>query len=350
MADVPTIRTLAKIAGVSSATVSLALRNHPRIRPEVRARIQQIAQEAGYRPNPIVSHLIAQVRASRRASYQSTLGVVFTTKDPGHLEVPTFKEWIAACEARAYQLGYGFDKFILLQSGISPQRLIKILDARGIKGLFKLGPFVRGSIPPEFDIIWDRSATIVLGARPVRPALSAVMNDQFSTVGQAVEEVTRLGYTRVGLVINAKIDDIVEHRFLGGFLAAQNRLQSAHLLPAHDFHQDDKKSFQKWVKEHRPDVILTLHPAIREWLEAMKLKAPNDIGLVHLDLTDVLKGWAGMRQNNEQIGIAAVDMLVGQLHRNEFGPPPFQKCIFIEGTWVAGTTVRPQDESKRPVK
>ena len=38
----PTIRTLADAAGVSKATVSLALRNHPRIRPEVRERIQQM--------------------------------------------------------------------------------------------------------------------------------------------------------------------------------------------------------------------------------------------------------------------------------------------------------------------
>ena len=177
------------------------------------------------------------------------------------------------------------------------------------------------------------------------------MNDQFSTVGQAVEEVTRLGYARVGLVHQPKIDDIVEHRFLGRIFGGAKQIADAHhRCPAHNFDQDDKKSFQRWVKEHRPDVILTLHPAIREWLEAMKLQAPEDIGLVHLDLTDVLQGWAGMRQNNEQIGIAAVDMLVGQLHRNEFGPPPFQKCMFIEGTWVAGTTVRPQDEGKRPGK
>ncbi|MDQ3545141.1 MAG: LacI family transcriptional regulator [Verrucomicrobiota bacterium] len=351
MADAPTIRTLAKLAGVSSATVSLALRNHPRIRPQVRERIQQIAKEAGYRPNAIVSHLIAQVRASRRASYQSTLGAVFTTKDPGHLEVPTFKEWITACEMRAFQLGYSFDKFVLLQSGISPERLIKILDARGIKGLFKLGPFVRGAIPPEFDIIWNRSATIVLGARPVRPALSAVMNDQFSTVGQAVEEVIRLGYERVGLCVSAQIEDIVEHRFLGGFLAARNRLQCAHKLPAYEFDRDDKKSFRRWLKEHQPDVILTLHPTIRDWLEEMKITVPDDIGLVHLDLHAGLKDWAGMRQNNEQIGIAAVDMLVGQLHRNEFGPPPFQKCMFIEGTWVDGETVRAQNgETRRDKK
>ncbi|MDQ3198665.1 MAG: LacI family transcriptional regulator [Verrucomicrobiota bacterium] len=343
MADVPTIRSLAKIAGVSSATVSLALRNHPRIRPHVRKRIQRIADEAGYKPNPIVSHLIAQVRASKRASYQSTLGVVFTTTDPGHLEVPTFKEWIAACEMRARQLGYSFDQFVLLRSGLSPQRLIKILDARGIKGLFKLGPFVRGAIPSEFDIIWKRSSTIVLGARPTRPPLSAVMNDQFSTAGQAVEEVTRLGYRRVGLCIHPEIEDVVEHRFMGGFLAGQSRLPKEDRVPPCPFEYGDKKTFQQWVRQHRPDVILTLHHQIREWLAAMKLRVPEDIGLAHLDHVAELSGWAGMRQNNEQIGVAAVDMLVGQLHRNEFGSPPFQKCMFIGGTWVDGETVRPQE-------
>jgi hypothetical protein len=38
-----------------------------------------------------------------------------------------------------------------------------------------------------------------------------------------------------------------------------------------------------------------------------------------------------------------VDMVVGQLHRNEFGVPPFQKCMFISGTWVNGPTVRSQN-------
>lgn len=66
MADVPTIRTLAKLAGVSSATVSLALRNHPRIRPQVRERIQKIAAEAGYRLNAIVSHLIPDLQGMGR--------------------------------------------------------------------------------------------------------------------------------------------------------------------------------------------------------------------------------------------------------------------------------------------
>jgi hypothetical protein len=80
----------------------------------------------------------------------------------------------------------------------------------------------------------------------------------------------------------------------------------------------------------------------------MGLNAPDGIGLVHLDRTAGLSGWAGIQQRHEQIGFAAVDMLTGQLQRNEFGPPPFQKCMFVYGTWLHGETVQEQilDASK----
>ncbi|MHB9022787.1 MAG: LacI family DNA-binding transcriptional regulator [Armatimonadota bacterium] len=46
-----TIRQIARIAGVSIGTVSKALRDNPRLRPETRARIQEIAAELHYYPN-----------------------------------------------------------------------------------------------------------------------------------------------------------------------------------------------------------------------------------------------------------------------------------------------------------
>ncbi|MEN8097963.1 MAG: LacI family DNA-binding transcriptional regulator [Chloroflexota bacterium] len=47
----PTIRDIAKLAGVSHQTVSRALNNQARIAPETRKRILRIARDLGYHPN-----------------------------------------------------------------------------------------------------------------------------------------------------------------------------------------------------------------------------------------------------------------------------------------------------------
>lgn len=53
------LKTLAEAAGVSRTTVSLALRNHPRISESTRNRIQRIARQEGYHPNPDLRRLAA---------------------------------------------------------------------------------------------------------------------------------------------------------------------------------------------------------------------------------------------------------------------------------------------------
>ena len=204
------------------------------------------------------------------------------------------------------------------------------------------------------DPLWEKTAAVVIGVRPARPALTFVSNDQFSTVALAVEEVVRLGYQRPGLCIHPDVDDWVEDRFTGGFKAAQGKIPAKSRLPVFGYRSpaEDPKAearFRAWVNRHRPDVILSVHREIGLWLRSMRVRVPGDIGLVHLDKTDDV-AWAGIRQNSELVGRAAVDMVIGQLHRNEFGVPPFQKCLFISGSWVPGPTVRPMPDRSRPVR
>lgn len=54
-----TIKDIAKIAGVSYATVSRALSNSPGISEETRARVLEICREQGYRPNILARSLIS---------------------------------------------------------------------------------------------------------------------------------------------------------------------------------------------------------------------------------------------------------------------------------------------------
>ncbi|MEM9158175.1 MAG: LacI family DNA-binding transcriptional regulator, partial [Verrucomicrobiota bacterium] len=55
----PTLKTVAKLAGVSEATASRALSNHPRHSKKTCERIQKIAQEIGYTRHPFISVMSA---------------------------------------------------------------------------------------------------------------------------------------------------------------------------------------------------------------------------------------------------------------------------------------------------
>ena len=52
-----TIRDVARLAGVSISTVSLALNETGRVSPETYGRIWPAAQSAGYPPNPVAQSL-----------------------------------------------------------------------------------------------------------------------------------------------------------------------------------------------------------------------------------------------------------------------------------------------------
>lgn len=58
-----TLGDSAKFAKVSRTTVSLALRNSPRISARMRTRVQALARELGYRQNPLVTAHMAYVRS-----------------------------------------------------------------------------------------------------------------------------------------------------------------------------------------------------------------------------------------------------------------------------------------------
>ena len=342
MSSQPTLRTLAQAAGVSKTTVSLALRDHSRIRPEVRQRIQQLAEKAGYHRNALVANLFAQLRSSKTSTYQSTLGLLCVAKDPSELDtVPTFRAWIGGCRARATELGYGLDQLWLYEPGVSPARLVEILDARNIRGLAVAGFYEGEAIPREFDSIWRRSAAVALGTRPLWPLIHFVSNDQYVTVCRAVRELAALGYRRLGLCLGSHVDDIVENKFSAGFCAAQKRLSLEQDVPILDLRPHGLKSFAAWLQRYSPEVILTIHPEVREWITSLGRAIPDDIGLVQLDKSSETRDWAGMEQNSEVIGRSAIDMVIGQLHRNESGPAVIQKSMLINSTWSPGVTLRP---------
>lgn len=327
----PTIRSLARQAGVSTATVSLALRNAPRISAETREKIQRLAVAAGYTSNPAVSRILSKYRSD--SPYFGTLAFVQTSSNPLDRELESVGTWLKSASKRALELGYQLDTFAL-ENDITPQRLAAILEARGIHALLLAGPFSRNTIPRELAVLWKNTACVVLGEHTVSPPLSCVMNDQFATARQAMEEILRRGYQRPALCLHPDLDGVLEGRFRAGYLLGSEQFSSR--IPVFDFNPTAEQKFVHWIRRWKPDAILTLHPEIMKWCRIAGL---NSVGLAHLDLTSELTRWAGMQQDNEHVGSAAVELLIGQLHFNMRGVPAFQQSLQLGSRWKNGPSL-----------
>lgn len=116
------IKDIAKAANVSYSTVSRALSDSPRVRPETKQRIQSIAAEMGYLPSAVARSLV-----TRRTN---TIGVVVTS-----ITDLFFAEVIHAIEETTLKHKYGL---ILANSGGESERelaAIQTLRERRVDGI-----------------------------------------------------------------------------------------------------------------------------------------------------------------------------------------------------------------------
>ena len=338
-----TLLDIARAAGVSKNTVSLALRRDPQIPPRTRARIEGLAAQMGYQKNPIVAHLMAQLRAGADSRHKSALALLNANEDRAafrnHPTIPTYLE---GCRRRAAQTGYSLDEFWLHDPELDGAKLNKILQARNIRGVLVVGLMNSNHLPERFLPTWEEYPCVVTGVRTRNPALSFACTDHHMLVLRAVENALRLGYRRPGLVLDGVIDRLLEHRFTSGFLVAQQQIAAAQRLkPFYAVTEARSRPdlFEKWFQKEKPDVILTLYHVLQRWLAGFGLRAPEDVGLIQMEWRADHGQWAGMHQHNDIVGEAAVEMVIGMIHNNERGIPLFPRATFLGSTWVEGKTV-----------
>ena len=336
--------TLANHAGVSKNTVSLALRHDPQIPSATRERVERAARELGYVRNPVVAQLMAELRKTHSGSRRRTLALLNANLDPqAFTRHPTIPAYVAGCRRRATMHGYALDEFWLHDPALHGEQLNRVLRARGIAGLAVVGLMKENRLPARFAVTWPRHAVVVTGVRTREPTLSFACVDHHALVLEAMERVRALGYRRPALVLERSIDRLVDGRFSAGFWFAGEILPEADRLPAFldvERARTDPALFQSWFRTRRPDVVFTLHTVVREWLSAIGLEAPRDIGLVQLERRRGCEEWSGLEQHNDLTGEAAVDMLVSMLHHQEPSMTAFPRATLVGASWADGKTTR----------
>lgn len=333
------MQDIATKAGVGKTTVSLALRNDPRLRTETRERIQAIARELGYRPHPLYSTLLSQVRARKPVSQRENLAFLtaFPTRDGWRKSSFVYNEYREGAAERARQLGYALEDFWTKEPGMTGRRLTQILETRNIRGLLIAPlPSARGHLSLE----WSKFAAATLGPSLYKPDLSRATADHFGGFTMALRKLAKLGYRRIGLMTQRSGEARVNYAYTAALYHYQHTIPAANRIPPLIRDGLTEPQYRQWFNRHRPDVVMG-GPGLMNWAMAWGLRVPHDLGYADPQRPPWTP-WAGIDYHYRVIGAAGVDLVVGQLQRNESGVPAHPKVVTIRGTWAEGNTVRKQ--------
>jgi LacI family transcriptional regulator len=324
------MRWLAEKTGFSKSTVSLAMQDNPRIALRTRRLIQRAAKKAGYRINPVVSHLMTELSESRKRAYRATLALLDVEQVPGILDkCGPVNDWVIHAERRAIELGYRADRFRLHAAGMTPDKLARIFRARGISGILIVNSRALQRLPDAYDALWEQFSCLMVGNGIARPLLNYVCNDQFSTALDAVKELAARGYRKPGLVMCNNLDVQVDFKFSAGFEKGCEIMYGIAGLPVLFVEWDDDEVFRRWLKKHKPDIVIMINTWPERWASQLGLSVP----FATIDRATTGHRWPGMNQNNIRIGEAAAEQLITQIQRNVTGIPSIAKSVLIRSTW-----------------
>jgi LacI family transcriptional regulator len=334
----PTIRQVAQAAGVSRTTVSLALRRDPRITAKTRAHVAAVAQRLGYRANPLAGAFAAHLRSKRTVRYVANLALLVPSKR-AFRERRGLPAALRDARARAVQFGYQVEPVFVDEVLAHGRSLNTVLAARGIHGL--LIPPWRAPDPP-LDLRWEAFACVALGGRQNLPGLHVACANHLQITLLALREMAQLGYRRIGLYLKAAIDTSAEERFSAALRQFHAEQTVRCRVPPLFATEIEAASFYAWYEHYQPDALLSAHPELLDWLRMKGHRVPEHCGFANLWVMSPDEASAGIDQRNEWILAAGVDLLIGQLNRNERGLPEQPCTVLVDGRWVPGRTLRRQ--------
>lgn len=333
------VREIAKQMGVSHGTVSMALRNDPRVAAETGEKVRRYAEKAGYRPDPMLEALAYHRRSKAVRSVKARVAWIHAEDDTGRLlPRPEFAGYWKGANVAAEKWGFWIEEF-RMGPGVTADRLHRMLKARRIRGIL-LPPYSRQ--PHWENFPWDEYAVVRLGRSPRFPRADLVAADEMSNAVLAYTSMWERGYRRIGFV-TGRIEPVPDGHVLGaGWLATRQMAPEEDRVPAFTWMtypvQERVERFRRWLDDFQPDAILSDVSGIGDLLKAANVEVPRELGLA---VTHVVDGGAdsGIDQNAEEIGGAAFLMLNSQINEGRKGEPEILRRLLVQGDWVDGTSL-----------
>jgi len=337
-----TLKDIARAAGVSMMTVSRVLRGAPKVSAEKRDMVLREAKRLDYQPDPHLARMMQVVRGKKQQRVRAVIAVIREHVPQDGLLGPSYQYVpVEDIRRRAHGHGYAVEEFFLGKDGLTPRRLQKILHARGIEGVI-VSP--QSMQLPCGRLDYSPFASVTFGNAMSAPALHMCAGNMTLGIQMAAEQLSARGCRRIGVAVTRWIVNRSQFGYSGGLFHWQHGLPPEDRVPLLLFPSNDIskgfEAFAKWMREHRPDALITFDTHVPGWLKRLGLRVPQDIGFVVHDWTPRMQDFAGIYQQRDHLAAAAVDLIVTQLSQHEHGVPEVPRQIMIPPRWVDGPSVR----------
>jgi LacI family transcriptional regulator/LacI family repressor for deo operon, udp, cdd, tsx, nupC, and nupG len=343
-----TQQDIARRAGVDRSTVSLALQNHPSLAQKTKDRIQELAREMGYKPDPMLAALAAYSSQKRTPHFEGSLAWIVNRNTPttdwpdnDWRKVGLFLEYFNGAKAQALQRGYKLEEFELNEKHIGAERLARILRARNIRGVL-LCPQPCAGVTMEFP--YEDFSFVTYGHTLEKPLFHKIVTTQYQSMVTVMQKVRTAGYQRIGLMYSKHNGQRSSNNSLAGYLTEEFLHNPSSRIPPCD---PSENSVRNWYLKYKPDAIVSANVTDGlSIIEKIGLKVPEDVGLAMPVLPDRSGRIAGIYENNIHMGRLAVDLLVSMIHTGDHGIPNVVHVMTVNGDWIPGDSLPPATSRK----
>ncbi|EDQ35377.1 Transcriptional regulator [Hoeflea phototrophica DFL-43] len=305
----PRITDVAKLAGVSTATVSRALSKPDTVAESTRNAVLAAAQESGYRVN----------LSARNLRRQRTGAIVVMVPDLGN---PFFSRILSGIEEGLSKSDLNMLVVDTRQAHLKPQLLLNYLHATRADGIIALD----GSLP---DTVL--SATLSgPDAPPIIFACEWTPADRFPSVRVnnergarlAIAHLTDLGHRSIGMISGPRDNVLTGTRSQG--VAAEMAARNLALDPAHVFDGDfsieaGAKAAAAWLGlPNRPSAMFCQSDQMAfgfiSELTRLGISTPEDVSVVGFDDIDIARRFipalTTVHQPRTALGLAAAEIII----------------------------------------
>ncbi len=353
-----TLRDIAGKLGVSRMTVSLALRENPRIPKKTRLKVLAAARKLGFYPDYKISRLMSEL-SHLRSTHAFRGEIAFLTSwqtEFGWRESPYFSKCREGAEQRASELGYSLNDYWTRDPQFLRKKLSGVLRARGVLGIVisplgaPLSPEQIQSPDIGLDVDWSRYSVIQIDSTISRPQVNIVRHNHFHGMFHSLQQLEGLGYRRIGFAIVQSGDLLTSRLWTAAYLywLAERSFQEDLPRFVYPYGALPEAAFREWIRDHDIDAVIAMEGEPHPVLARVQKSLSRHVGFSVLDHPGGESPFSGIRQNATEIGQVAVDQLVHAINHDIKGVPLHPAQTLIQGTWHPGTTARKIRGLRRP--